>query len=136
VFAAAAQCSSASSHQAAHPGSTNQWQFFLPPLLLLLLLLLQPFEFTAGESVSVFSKVAGDTAGGLFAGGSGPKPPPALSTAVIGMKPGGKVRKQHCLIYKLVCSVDVLLVGLTKQVQGPRPPPSLSAAVIRRPARW
>jgi hypothetical protein len=59
-----------------------------------LLLLLQPFEFTAGESVSVTSKVAGDTAGGLFAGGSGPKPPPALSTAVIGMKQGGKVRGQ------------------------------------------
>lgn len=52
----------------------------------------QPFEFIAGEPINVSFKKAGDTAGGLFAGGSGPKPPPALSTAVIGMKPGGKVR--------------------------------------------
>ncbi|WIA38078.1 hypothetical protein OEZ86_001447 [Tetradesmus obliquus] len=50
----------------------------------------EPFEFTAGERILVSSKVAGDTAGGLFAGGSGPRPPPALSTAVLGMKPGGK----------------------------------------------
>eukprot|EP00882_Tetradesmus_deserticola_P008489 GHRQ01008952.1.p1 GENE.GHRQ01008952.1~~GHRQ01008952.1.p1 ORF type:complete len:224 (+),score=57.21 GHRQ01008952.1:155-826(+) len=50
----------------------------------------EPFEFTVGESINVTTKMAGDTAGGLFAGGSGPKPPPALSTAVIGMKPGGR----------------------------------------------
>eukprot|EP00775_Hariotina_reticulata_P008511 gene8511-8693_t len=50
----------------------------------------EPFGFTAGESVAVTYKSAGDTAGGLFAGGSGPKPPPALSTAVIGMRPGGR----------------------------------------------
>lgn len=54
--------------------------------------MLQPFEFVAGQSVSVSFKKAGDSAGGLFAGSGGPKPPPALSTAVIGMKPGGKVR--------------------------------------------
>ena len=32
-----------------------------------------------------------DTANGLFAGASGPKPPPALSSAVLGMRTGGKV---------------------------------------------
>lgn len=52
----------------------------------------QPLEFVAGNQVNVFIKKANDTAGGLFAGGSGPKPPPAISTAVIGMKPGGRVR--------------------------------------------
>jgi hypothetical protein len=64
----------------------------LPLSSALLLLFLQPFEFTAGEPVTVTFKKAGDSAGGLFAGGSGPKPPPALSTAVIGMKQGGRVR--------------------------------------------
>ena len=34
-------------------------------------------------------KVA-ETAGGLFAGSGGPKPPPALSSAVVGMHVGGK----------------------------------------------
>ena len=34
---------------------------------------------------------AGEGAGGLFSGASGPKPPAALSQAVLGMKPGGKV---------------------------------------------
>jgi peptidylprolyl isomerase len=43
------------------------------------------------------AKVAGESAGGLFAGTSGPKPPPALSTAVIGMRPGGKVCFSFCL---------------------------------------
>ena len=32
-----------------------------------------------------------DTANGLFAGAGGPKPPPALSSAVLGMRTGGKV---------------------------------------------
>eukprot|EP00878_Enallax_costatus_P011970 GHUV01012498.1.p1 GENE.GHUV01012498.1~~GHUV01012498.1.p1 ORF type:complete len:199 (+),score=18.12 GHUV01012498.1:141-737(+) len=60
----------------------------------------EPFEFVAGQPVNVVVKKAGDTAGGLFAGGSGPKPPPALSTAVIGMKPGGKVRwVLSCLLH-------------------------------------
>lgn len=46
--------------------------------------------FTAGKRVSSGEKTAGESAGGLFSGQSGPKPPPALSKAVIGMKPGGK----------------------------------------------
>lgn len=53
----------------------------------------QPFEFVAGTAVSAAAaKKISEGAGGLFAGGSGPKPPPALSNAVIGMKAGGKVR--------------------------------------------
>ena len=52
----------------------------------------EPFSFTAGESVKTSMKSAGDSAGGLFTGTGGPKAPPALSTAVIGMKLGGKVR--------------------------------------------
>ena len=36
-------------------------------------------------------KKINDSANGLFSGQSGVKPPPALSTAVIGMKVGGKV---------------------------------------------
>jgi peptidylprolyl isomerase len=51
----------------------------------------QPLEFVAGEPVNVSARKINDSAGGLFAGGSGPKPPPAISTAVIGMKPGGRV---------------------------------------------
>ncbi len=53
---------------------------------------LQPFEFTAAEQVrGQAAAQVSDSAGGLFAGASGPKPPPALSTAVLGMKVGGKV---------------------------------------------
>ena len=52
----------------------------------------EPFEFIAGLPVSAQPvKKMNDSAGGLFAGTSGPKPPPALSTAVLGMKRGGKV---------------------------------------------
>ncbi|KAF8055403.1 Abcb6 [Scenedesmus sp. PABB004] len=50
----------------------------------------EPFELVAGGPITLNIVRAGDTAGGLFAGGSGPKPPPALSTAVIGMKAGGR----------------------------------------------
>ena len=54
---------------------------------------MQPFDFVVGEPVSsVGVKKINDAANGLFSGQSGVKPPPALSTAVIGMKPGGKVR--------------------------------------------
>jgi peptidylprolyl isomerase len=61
----------------------------------------EPFEFIAGEPVRAVSRrAAGDAAGGLFAGGSGPKPPPALSTAVIGMKVGGKVRVCICYTFE------------------------------------
>ncbi|KAK9811014.1 hypothetical protein WJX73_006453 [Symbiochloris irregularis] len=53
--------------------------------------LAEPLEFTAGKSVS--SNVADrdvESAGGLFSGQNGPKAPPVLSNAVVGMKKGGK----------------------------------------------
>eukprot|EP00803_Ostreobium_quekettii_P002835 evm.model.scf_805.5 EVM.evm.TU.scf_805.5 scf_805:49282-53426(+) len=50
----------------------------------------EPFEFVAGGTVEARNVTAGTQAGGLFVGGSGPKPPPALSTAVLGMREGGK----------------------------------------------
>lgn len=55
----------------------------------------EPFQFVAGESVSkkLSQQAIGDSAGGLFSGVSGPKPPPALSFSVVGMKVGGKVRR-------------------------------------------
>ena len=49
----------------------------------------EPFQFIAGESVSQKRAKVGESAGGLFTGTGGPKAPPALSTAVIGMKVGG-----------------------------------------------
>ena len=53
---------------------------------------LQPIEFVAGGQVAGAPvKKITDTAGGLFAGSGGPKPPPALSSAVLGMRTGGKV---------------------------------------------
>ena len=54
---------------------------------------LQPVEFTAGLDVAPGGgkQPVGDSAGGLFSGASGPKPPKALSQAVLGMKAGGKV---------------------------------------------
>lgn len=54
----------------------------------------QPFTFTAGRPVSERKarKADGGQAGGSFSGMGGPKPPPALSTSVLGMKKGGKVR--------------------------------------------
>ncbi|KAL0048996.1 hypothetical protein WJX82_003950 [Trebouxia sp. C0006] len=52
----------------------------------------EPVEFTAGLDVGSggVKQPAGEGAGGLFSGASGPKPPAALSQAVLGMKPGGK----------------------------------------------
>lgn len=51
----------------------------------------QPFQFVAGEIVSGAGiKKINDSANGLFAGQGGPKPPPALGTAVVGMKVGGR----------------------------------------------
>lgn len=52
----------------------------------------EPLEFVVGEFVSgSVLKTAGDSGGGgLFSGSPGPKPPQALSKAVVGMKPGGK----------------------------------------------
>ena len=53
---------------------------------------MQPFEFRAGEAVvGQGPKKISDSANGLFAGAGGPKPPPALGTAVLGMRAGGKV---------------------------------------------
>ena len=52
---------------------------------------MQPFEFTAAEKVQEQRAKVADSAGGLFSGAGGPKPPPAISSAVLGMKPGGKV---------------------------------------------
>lgn len=52
----------------------------------------EPVEFTAGLGVASGGgkQPLGDSAGGLFSGASGPKPPKALSQAVLGMKAGGK----------------------------------------------
>lgn len=52
----------------------------------------EPLEFVAGEFVtgSVMKPVGDGGGGGLFSGSSGPKPPQAISKAVVGMKPGGK----------------------------------------------
>ena len=53
----------------------------------------EPFDFVAGAAVAgVAPTKIVDSAGGLFSGQGGPTPPPALSTAVIGMRTGGKVR--------------------------------------------
>lgn len=79
---------------------------------------MQPVEFTAGLDVGSggVKQPAGEGAGGLFSGASGPKPPPALSQAVIGMKPGGKVSHtatdiiQLCLtVMNGKCSQTILL---------------------------
>lgn len=51
---------------------------------------MQPFEFIVGQPVSGASFREVESAGGLFAGAGGPKPPPALSQAVVGMRVGGK----------------------------------------------
>ncbi|KAK9824004.1 hypothetical protein WJX72_006919 [[Myrmecia] bisecta] len=51
----------------------------------------EPFQFTAGKPVSgQGAKKINDSANGLFAGSGGPKPPPGLGLAVVGMKVGGK----------------------------------------------
>lgn len=53
----------------------------------------QPLSYVVGERVyGGAARVAGESAGGLFSGQSGPKPPLALSLATVGMKKGGKVR--------------------------------------------
>ena len=56
----------------------------------------QPYEFVVGEPVlgQTLKKSDADGGNGLFAGAPGPKPPQALSRAVIGMKKGGKVRER------------------------------------------
>ena len=53
----------------------------------------EPFTFTVGGPVTAAAaKAAGGEGGGggLFTGAGGPQPPAALSTAVLGMKVGGK----------------------------------------------
>jgi peptidylprolyl isomerase len=65
----------------------------------------EPFTFVVGQPVSgVAVKKIDDGANAMFAGTGGPKPPPALSTAVIGMKPGGKVSVEY---RKLCCCGSV-----------------------------
>ncbi len=79
----------------------------------------QPFEFTAGSPVSGAAiKKISDSANGLFAGSGGPKPPPALSTAVLGMRSGGKVGfsglpscSAHQLLPRLWSTVHALSKG-------------------------
>lgn len=52
---------------------------------------MQPFEFIAGQPLTGESaRRMVESAGGLYAGGGGPKPPLALSMAVVGMRVGGK----------------------------------------------
>lgn len=55
---------------------------------------MQPYAFIAGKPVGQRKAKKADGGGGnaAFSGQNGPKPPPALSTAVLGMKKGGKVR--------------------------------------------
>lgn len=50
----------------------------------------QPFTFSAGQPVSGPNTKMVESAGGLFAGGGGIKPPAALSESVVGMRAGGK----------------------------------------------
>eukprot|EP00892_Ulva_mutabilis_P001524 jgi/Ulvmu1/11372/UM075_0034.1 len=52
----------------------------------------EPFGFIAGKPVGQrkAKKADGGQANAAFSGQNGPKPPPALSTAVLGMKKGGK----------------------------------------------
>ena len=70
---------------------------------------MQPLEFKAGQEVIGGDKQPlGESAGGLFSGASGPKPPPALSQAVMGMKPGGKVTKNKSLPLTIVTGVAYL----------------------------
>lgn len=53
--------------------------------------LAEPLEFVAGKPVTSDSIAKDvDAAGGLYSGIPGPKPPPVLGTAVVGMKRGGK----------------------------------------------
>mmetsp|Transcript_13403 Transcript_13403/g.33818 ORF Transcript_13403/g.33818 Transcript_13403/m.33818 type:complete len:247 (+) Transcript_13403:95-835(+) len=52
----------------------------------------EPIDVVAGGSLPRVSNKAtfDERAGGLFTAGGGPKPPPALTNAVLGMKVGGK----------------------------------------------
>eukprot|EP00983_Pelagomonas_calceolata_P050319 1141918-Pelagomonas_calceolata.AAC.1 len=57
----------------------------------------QPYEFVVGEPVLgvTLKKAEAEGGNGLFSGTSGPKPPQALSKAVIGMKRGGKMHTHN-----------------------------------------
>ena len=52
--------------------------------------LAEPFSFSAASKLDAPRAITTDAGGGLFTGQSGPKPPQALSYAVVGMKAGGK----------------------------------------------
>jgi hypothetical protein len=73
---------------------------------------MQPFQFIAGKPVSErrARKSDGGAAGGSFSGFGGPKPPPALSTSVLGMKKGGKVSDVNLAAFwpGLVIEFDLL----------------------------
>lgn len=52
----------------------------------------EPYSFVAGGPVGALAprRPSGEGGGGgLFSGAGGPEPPPALSTAVLGMRAGG-----------------------------------------------
>jgi peptidylprolyl isomerase len=68
----------------------------------------EPFEFVVGQPLDSKAKMSDFSGGGLFSGMGGPKPPPALSTSVRGMKVGGKVR--YCMDY--LFSLDMLSTNL------------------------
>ncbi len=66
--------------------------YVLPYATLRVCCVLQPYEYGVCEPVTgVALKKISEGANGLFAGQGGPKPPQALSKAVLGMKKGGKV---------------------------------------------
>lgn len=51
----------------------------------------EPLDFTVGGPVTALARAAvAESSGGLFSGMGGPQPPPALSTAVLGMRAGDK----------------------------------------------
>ena len=52
--------------------------------------LAEPFSFSAASKLDAPRAITTEAGGGLFTGQSGPKPPQALSYAVVGMKVGGK----------------------------------------------
>ncbi len=69
----------------------------------------QPFSFVAGASVDLKAMRSNpEIAGTLVTGLGGPQAPPALSTAVIGMKKGGKVLTFFCTAVRFfLCNAHV-----------------------------
>ena len=70
----------------------------------------EPFEFIVGQPLDSKAKMSDFSGGGLFSGMGGPKPPPALSSSVRGMKVGGKV--WYCIYFCValyICSLPLCL---------------------------